>query len=189
VQTQRDREVVEWVGRIGAAGAEHVMRRFGMSRSRAYGRLNRLVGEGLLMQRTLLHRQAGLYVASMQGLRWCGLARLGVHRVGVAGFVHARELAAAAVELHEALDGWQLLGERELRVHEAEEGELLASVAVAWSERRALHRPDLALVGPDGRSVAVEVELSVKAPRRLAAICTGYARAGHVDRVYCLAAP
>jgi hypothetical protein len=54
--------------------------------------------------------------------------------------------------------------------------------------RPALHRPDLAAVSADGRTVAVEVELSVKAPRRLATICRGYARARHLERVYYLAA-
>jgi hypothetical protein len=35
--------------------------------------------------------------------------------------------------------------------------------------------------------LAVEVELSVKAPRRLQAICRGYARARHINHVYYLA--
>jgi len=35
----------------------------------------------------------------------------------------------------------------------------------------------------------VEVELSVKAARRLVAICRGWARARHVSHVYYLAAP
>lgn len=52
---------------------------------------------------------------------------------------------------------------------------------------QALHRPDLALISPERRVVAVEVELSVKAARRLQAICRGYARARHVDHVYYLA--
>jgi hypothetical protein len=52
-----------------------------------------------------------------------------------------------------------------------------------------LHRPDLALIAPHGRSLAIEVELSIKAPRRLQAICRGYARARHVDHVYYLATP
>jgi len=86
VQTERDAEIVDWVGRLGAAGAEHAMARFGMGRSWAYARLNRLVEDGLLEQRQLLHRQPGLYVATSEGLRWCGLQRLGVHRLSVGGF-------------------------------------------------------------------------------------------------------
>ncbi len=53
--------------------------------------------------------------------------------------------------------------------------------------RAALHRPDLALISPTGRTLAVEIELSIKAPRRLAAICRGWARARHVSHVYYLA--
>ena len=37
--------------------------------------------------------------------------------------------------------------------------------------------------------IAVEIELSRKAPRRLVAICRGWARARHIDAVYYLTAP
>jgi hypothetical protein len=190
MQTEKDAEIVGWVGRVGAAGAEDVMARFGMGRSWAYARLGRLVVEGLLEQRTLLYRQPGLYVASAEGLRWCGLERLGVYRVGPGGFQHAQQVATTAVAVHAGLPGWEVLSEREIRAVESEQGELVASVRVGElpGGRPALHRPDLALVSPGGRVVAVEVELSVKAPRRLAAICRGYARARHVERVYYLAA-
>jgi hypothetical protein len=33
MQTHRDAEIVDWIGRLGAAGAEHVMSRFSLSRS------------------------------------------------------------------------------------------------------------------------------------------------------------
>jgi hypothetical protein len=39
MHTERDREIVVWIGRLGAAGAEHVMERFAMG-CRAYARLN-----------------------------------------------------------------------------------------------------------------------------------------------------
>jgi hypothetical protein len=86
MQTKKDAEIVAWVGRIGAAAAEHVMARFGMGRSWAYARLSRLVADGLLEQKALLYRQPGLYLASAEGLRWCRLERLGVYRVGPGGF-------------------------------------------------------------------------------------------------------
>jgi|SRR5580698_8894370 hypothetical protein len=190
MQTEKDAEIVGWVGRIGAAGAEDVMARFGMGRSWAYARLSRLVADGLLEQKTLLYRQPGLYVASAEGLRWCGLTRLGVYRVGPGGFQHAQQVATVAVALHMGLPGRELRSEREIRAAESNDGELVVSVRVGElpGSRPALHRPDLAVVAPDGRVVAVEVELSVKAPRRLAAICRGYARARHIDHVYYLAA-
>jgi hypothetical protein len=190
MQTEKDAEIVGWVGRVGAAGAEHVMARFGMGRSWAYARLSRLVADGLLEQKTLLYRKPGLYVASAEGLRWCGLQRLGVYRVGPGGFQHAQEVATAAVALHAGLPGWEVVSEREIRVAESDADELVASVRVGElpGGRPALHRPDLAVISPEGRVLAVEVELSVKAPRRLAGICRGYARARHVECVYYLAA-
>jgi hypothetical protein len=61
LQTKKDAEIVNWIGRMGAAGAEHVMGRFAMGRIRAYACINRLVANGLLEQRTLLYREPGLY--------------------------------------------------------------------------------------------------------------------------------
>jgi hypothetical protein len=191
MQTEKDAEIVGWVGRVGAAGAEHVMARFGMGRSWAYHRLNALVRDGLLEQKTLLYRKPGLYVASSEGLRWCGLQRLGVYRVGPGGFQHAQQVATVAVALHAGFPGCEVVSEREIRAAETDRGDLVASVRVGElpSGRPALHRPDLAVISPDGRVVAVEVELSVKAPRRLAGICRGYARARYIDRAYYLATP
>jgi hypothetical protein len=191
VQTEGDAEIAAWIGRIGAAGAEHVMGRFGMGRSWAYARLSSLVAGRLLEQRILLYRQPGLYVATAGGLRWQRLERLGVNRVSPGNFEHARELASTAVELHHALPGWRIFSDREIRTLENERDDLLASTRVGElpGGRPALHRPDLALTAPDGRVIAVEIELSVKAPKRLAAICRGYARARHLHRVYYLATP
>jgi hypothetical protein len=76
------------------------MERFAMGRSHAYARLLRLVAEGLLEQRTLLYRQPGLYIATVEGLRWCRLERVGVYRVGLGAFQHARETATAVITLH-----------------------------------------------------------------------------------------
>ena len=53
------------------------------------------------------------------------------------------------------------------------------------------HRPDLVL-GPlagDSLPIAVEVELTVKAPRRLAQICRAWARCRDIAGVLYLAAP
>jgi hypothetical protein len=191
MQTEKDAGIVGWIGRLGAADAEHVMARFVMGRSWAYARLSRLVKDGLLEQRTLLYRRPGLYLATADGLRWQGLGRLGVYRVSPGGFQHAQEVATAAVSLYHALPGWEMLSEREIRVQESDQGEVVASARLGElpGGRPALHRPDLALVSPQGNVVVVEVELSIKAPRRLAAICRAWARARHIGGVYYLAPP
>jgi hypothetical protein len=191
MQTERDAEIVRWLGRIGAASAENVMARFGMGRSWAYDRLSRLVRDGLLEQKTLLHRQPGLYIATAEGLRWTLQERLGVYRVSAGGFAHAAELATLAVQFFLALPQWGQMSERELRIAEADEDKLLASVKLGElpGGRPALHRPDLALIDGEGHVLAIELELSIKAPRRLQAICRAYARARHLAHVYYLTTP
>jgi hypothetical protein len=189
VQTPKDQEVVAWIGGLGAAGAEHVMARFAMGRSWAYARLSKLVADGLLQQHIVLYRQPGLYVATRDGLRWCGLERLGVFSVSPGAFRHACEVARVAAALHARRSDWRILGERELRAVEADEGRLLGSIKLGDlpGGRPALHRPDLLLISPSGEVLAVEVELSIKAPRRLAGICRAWARARHIDHVVYLA--
>ena len=175
--TLRDRHIAGWIALLGAAGAEHAMRRFGLGRSQAHLRLAQLAEAGLLERRMLLYRRPALYVATRQGLRWAGLSRLGVYRVSVAGFEHAWQVASVAAELHGLMAGWEVLGERQVRDLERGSGALVGSCRVGelGGEPR-LHRPDLALRG-GGRLVVVEVEISIKAPRRLLAICIGWARA------------
>jgi len=191
MQTEKDAEIVSWIGCLGAASAGHVMGRFYMGRSWAYARLSKLVMDELLEQKTLLYRQPGLYLATADGLRWRGLQRLGVYKVSPGGFQHAQEVANAAVSLHRILPDWEVLSEREIRLQENDQDELIASARLGElpGGRQALHRPDLALVSLDGQIVAVEVELSVKAPRRLAAICRAWARARHISGVYYIATP
>lgn len=46
--TDRDAQIVEWLGRVGAAGAEHVAQQFGMGPKKAYGRLCALSADGLV---------------------------------------------------------------------------------------------------------------------------------------------
>jgi hypothetical protein len=191
MQTEKDAQIVSWLGRIGAASAEHVMARFGMGRSWAYARLSRLVRDGLLEHKRLLYGKPGLYVATPEGLRWTFNERLGAYRLGPGGFQHAWELAATAVALHNALPEYEQLSDREIRVGENDGPGLIASAGLGElpGGRPALHRPDLALIAPDERVLAIEVELSIKAPRRLQAICRGYARARHLVHVYYLATP
>ena len=106
------------------------------------------------------------------------------------GSPDARELATAAVEIGGALPGWNVLSERELRAIELEERRLIGSAKVGElsTGQPALHRPDLLLVS-QARTVAVEVELSIKARARLTRICRGWARARYIDAVYYLAEP
>ncbi len=188
--TNRDIEILDWIGRLGAAGAEHVAVRFEMNDQPAYRRLARLVKEGLLAYHRLLYHCGGLYVATRKALSWRGPSGLALYEVTPGLFEHTWQVARVAAVLGRELPGWQVWSERELRWHERQEQKLLASARVGTTGTRAvLHRSDLALISPQGRVVVVEVELTMKERPRLKKICLGWARARHVDAVYYLATP
>lgn len=188
--TDRDGEIVDWIGRLGAAGAKHVEVRFGMKDITAYRRLAGLVRDELLAHHCLLYQRPGLYVATRKALRWRGPSGLAVYTITPGTFEHTWQVAGTAAALARDLSSWQVWSERELRWHERQEQKLLASARVGTNgERDVLHRPDIVLISPQGRVVAVEVELTAKERPRLVAICRGWARARHVDAVYYLAEP
>jgi len=186
--TDRDRQLVGWVGRLGAAGVADVSVRFGLGRTAGYRRVAACIEAGLLDRVRLLYGAPALLVPTRRGLRWAGLEALGPSRVGVATFGHwaATARLAALLEARGAL----LWSERELRHHEREAGRLIASVEVDRRGERRLHRPDLVLIDrAGGLPVAIEVELTVKGSRRLSSICRGYARARHIAGARYYAAP
>ena len=194
MQATLDSEIVSWIGRLGAADVNHVRARFALYRTGAYRRLIELTRDGLLTQHRILYQRPALYVATRAGLRWGGLDEFDVCKVSATKFEHAWQIAERAVALAAGLPGWRVLSEREILWHERqwrERHKLLASVRIGsrGGGVAAVHRPDLALLSPQGRVAAVEVELTRKTPSSLLAICGGWARARHVDAVYYLATP
>jgi hypothetical protein len=102
--------------------------------------------------------------------------------------------ARVAAALERRYPDHLVIGEQELRKRERESGARLASVVLrrVGEHGPLMHRPDLVLLpstGPARRPIAVEVELTVKAPQRLAEICRAWTRSRHVDGVLYLAPP
>lgn len=83
-----------------------------------------------------------------------------------------------------------VFSERELRAAEQVEGRPIAGAKLGELASGAprLHRPDLAVLGGEG-TIAVEVELTPKAPRRLEELIRAWRRARWVGEVRYLCAP
>jgi hypothetical protein len=113
--------------------------------------------------------------------------------VSAANARHLIACAAVAAALERCYPDHWVLGERELRREEQACGTALVSAPVGTGTHGEplLHRPDLVLwpKEPGRMPVAVEVELTVKAQRRLAAICRAWARSRRVAGVLYLAHP
>jgi hypothetical protein len=186
--------ILRWTVRLGAVTAEALAVHQGRTLASARARL--LVAEraGLLSRWRVLAGAPALYTVTRAGLCASGLRGFEPCRVSVANAPHAIACAGVAAALERAYCDHRVMGERELRREERESGTQLASASLGHGPDGAatLHRPDLVL-WPDGPSgqlpVAVEVELTVKAPRRLLEICRAWARCRCVAGTLYLAAP
>ncbi len=192
--TAEQRKMVRWIAGVGAVGADALACHLGVSVASARARLNVAQRKGWLSRSRLLVDRPALYTATRCGLRACDAAALEPVRVGPASATHLLACAEVAAALQRCYPDHRVLGERELRVAERQRGRPLASVVLGAGPHgeQLLHRCDLALL-PAATStlqpVAVEVELTLKAPARLASICRAWARARHVAGVLYIAPP
>jgi hypothetical protein len=192
VLTKRDREIVGWIGRHGAVQAQHVMTRFSIGRTAAYRRLHELVEYGLIRRHRLLYNDAGLLTATPAGLQWADMQRLTPARISLALLPHTIASAALAALLEPELTDQMLLSDREHRAAERAAARPLASAIMGSdrSDRGALHRPDLVLIGAGGEPMtAIEIELTLKTKARLEPILRGYLRNRNLASVRYYARP
>jgi hypothetical protein len=169
--------IVRWTAGLGAITAQALAAHADVTIASARARLTALEHVGVLSRRRVLVGQPALYTVTAAGLRAGALRGFEPCRVSAANAAHTILCAISASALERAYPDQRVMGEHELRREERLRGRPLAS---AWVGRDAsLHRPDLVLwpAGADERlPVAVEVELTVKAPQRLLEICRAWAR-------------
>jgi hypothetical protein len=181
-------ELVRWAGSLGAISAPALAYRSGVSVASARARLNAVEHRRWLERSRPLAGWPALYTATCAGLRAAGLPNVTPARVSPASAMHFLACAAVAAAHEHCHPDHTVLGERELRGREREQGWLRASadLGVGGRGEPARHRCDLVLAPgspADGLPVAVEVELTIKAPARLATICLAWARCRHLAGV------
>jgi hypothetical protein len=181
---------------MGAITAEALAVRQGITIASARARLGILEQVGWLSRMRPLAERPALYRATRAGLRITAPRGLEPCRVSAFNAHHLSVCALAAAILERCYPDHLVLGERELRRDERERGVPLASARLGSGPDGGpmLHRPDLVLWPRNleertALPVAVEVELTVKAPRRLTDICRAWARCRCVAGVLYLASP
>lgn len=185
----RDRELVRYVGRFGVVSIEHVMVSLAIGRTAAYRRVASCIDQGLLERLDLLRAEPSLLRCTRSGLRFAGLG-LSVPAVSPGAVGHWLQCATTAHLLTEEFGAGAILTERDLILAECIEGKPIAAAKCGQRPDGAprWHRPDLAVMAGN-RLIAVEIELTPKAPRRLEMILRGWRRAGGVDEVRYYCAP
>jgi hypothetical protein len=186
-------DLLRWTAGIGAVTGESLALRRRTTISSAQAMLTAAARAKQLVRHRPLADRPALYTITRLGLRAAALDGVEPCRVGPASAQHMIACAQVAAALERRYPGQLVIGERELRKREREAGSLLASVVLrrVGEYGPVMHRPDLALLPRSGsrRPVAVEVELTIKAPRRLAEICRAWARSRHVGGVLYFAPP
>ena len=181
-----------WAAELGAITAEALAIRSRVSLASARGVLRSAERAGLLARSQPLHRRPPLFAVTTRGLRATDTIGLGVGRVSASNAAHLAAVAEVAATLGRRHPDHRVQGERELRRDEQLAGRALASARLGLTPEGApaWHRADLILWPRDGGGpVAVEVELTIKAPRRLGNICRAWARCQLVAGVLYYAPP
>jgi hypothetical protein len=184
-----DCALVRFIGRCGVVSIEHVMAFLRVGRTAAYRRVAYLIEAGLLERLELLRAAPSLICATAAGLRWAGTGLTPVV-VSPGSVEHWLRCTSTALVLGERYGHQRVFTERDIALLERVEERPVASAKLAEARdgRLRLHRPDLAVL-TDERSIAVEVELTPKAPRRLKEIMRAWRRASWVGEVHYHCAP
>jgi hypothetical protein len=186
--TARDRELLEFLAEHRLVLDSHVHSLLG-SRSAADARLRALDRAGLVQQGTRFHGQPRSYQITRSGLDAVGSSlprpridlREYKHDVGVAWlWLVARRGAFGPLR--------ELISERALRSGDmTPEGRSrplgVRLGGVGPRGRESLHYPDLLIVDPHGRRIALELELTPKGAGRRDRILAGYASDARIDAV------
>jgi hypothetical protein len=187
--TDRDRELLEFMARHRLVHAGHIGALLGVGLDRAGAILGRLARGGYVLRQPVFDQQPACYRIRPQGLALIGSGlpppgldlRAYQHDVGVAWlWLAARHGSFGPVR--------EIVSERQLRSHDEAPERAGPALAVRLGGygpggRERLHYPDLVLERPDGRRIALELELSSKGRNRLERILAGYGADRRIDAV------
>lgn len=199
VDSDRDRGalrrvgLLRWAAGLGAVEARALAVRDGIGLESARSRLAAAERAGVMRSWRLLADQPPLYTVTRAGLRACGRGELAAARLSAGGAAHGAACCRVAVMLEAAYSRHRVLGEADVRAAARSGlGRIPTPMLPAGGAGDARsHRPDLVLVAEQATGdlpIAVEVELTVKAPERLASICLAWARERTVGGVLYFAA-
>ena len=189
--------MLRWAAGLGAVTADALAAHERCEREvSARARLAAAQRDGLTRCWRLLRDEPPLYTVTRAGLRAAGVRGIAPGRVSAGGAAHAVACCRAAARLETAYPDHRVLGEPAIRA-ELGEGRLRlpapGPVLRGQAPSPHSHRPDLVLVpqggGPGRRPIAVEIELTAKAPDRLEAICRAWARERSMGGTIYIAAP
>lgn len=192
--TDRDRELLAFLARHRVVQAGHVATLLGVTDGRARAILTRLTDGRYVRRETVFAGQAACYRIRRKGIDVLG-GGLPTPGLDLRSYEHDLGLAWLWLAARGGTFGplRDVVSERQLRSHDEAPERTEPPLAVRLGGfgpggRERLHYPDLLLVRPDGRRIALELELTSKSRPRLERILAGYGSDPRIDAVLYLVA-
>ncbi len=200
--TERDRQMLAFIADHRLVLASHVQALLGVSPDAARTRLRKLERSGYLDRRALFHLQPACYQVTSRGLGAIASELPRPRGVDMREYVH--DVGTGWLWLSASRGAFgpvaEILSERQLRSREGfprrdSIGGELGGGPVAGERygvrlwdfgpggRERLHYPDLRLRTPEGKCIALELELSAKSRGRLDKVMSAYAADRRIDAV------
>jgi len=152
--TSRDKWILSWINQQGFARADQVAKKFGIERKTAYGRLHKLMGRGLLRHSRILFNEPGVYRVTRLAQQFCDQELPALSQIPLGSYRHDGLVVDVLLAL-----------EQQLPVRVVTERCLRHKLGLRGVGQQG-HISDGQLIFPD-KTVAIEVELSVKGQSRL----------------------
>ncbi|MFU8797325.1 MAG: hypothetical protein ACNA7Y_01315, partial [Gammaproteobacteria bacterium] len=164
-------EVLKFINDFGFCEMPHLDARFGFKKPRNYQVMQRLIDAKLVKHERVFYGRHGIYRLSRAGSRYTDLPPLA--RVPLGSYQHEVTLINVYLKLATLYPDATWLSERRLKRDKYFDG-----------VGKRGHLSDGMLILPDGKSIAVEVELSLKGKNRLESILKGYGSEFSIKEVW-----
>lgn len=173
--TERDLEILNFINDFGFCEMPQLEQRFKLRKPKNYMLINRLIKVGLVKHERLFYGRHGVYRLTRKGARHTELPPL--TKIVLGNYKHDLKLIEVYLKLRVLYPEAQWISERKLKREKYCDG-----------VGKRGHLPDGVLIFPDGKEVAVEVELTAKDKYRVERILKWYSSKLDIKEVwyYCL---
>jgi len=172
--TQRDREIMTFINQFGFCEMPQIEKMFSLRKPRNYKVMQRLVREGLVIHERIFYHRHGIYRLSKTGAEFTDLPA--IDKVYTANYHHQLMVIEVYMQLTKKYPEAVWISERVLIRDNFKKFKMEAG--------QRGHMPDGVLLLPDGKQIAIEVELTMKGAWRLEKILDHYLRSWDYKEVW-----
>ncbi|OGT57570.1 MAG: hypothetical protein A3F14_05570 [Gammaproteobacteria bacterium RIFCSPHIGHO2_12_FULL_43_28] len=174
----RDTKIIKFINEFGFCEIPQIEKQFGLNKARAYKIMQRLVKRGYVIHERIFYHRHGIYRVTRQGAQISGLPRLDKVPVGI--YEHQIAVIEIYIKLMREYPDAHWMSERAMRK---------TGSMPRVGRNRDRHYADALFFLPDGKQIAIEVELTMKSKNRLDDILSDYVCQFEINEVWYFCAP